>query len=205
MKFFRHRLWIIAALSSMFPAGFRINSMTLDHRVAGSSPAGCTAATRADPQAIWRSTNPSKFFWYTHLIPTLGFHDPAAFWDIPQFARCGPAPCDRLECQRAMSSIVIKSPEFGDFSSHLCACGRVRPHCLLAGVAPIWTDAIPCVELKSDYAHFFPISSRPAFLRSSGVMTTLNSTFALKVRNQGSARVGIFDGSDISTIMTAPR
>jgi hypothetical protein len=28
------------------------------------------------------------------------------------------------------------------------------------------------------YAHFFPISSRPAFLRSSGVMTTLNSTFA---------------------------
>src|ERR1700730_851669 len=67
------------------------------------------------------------------------------------------------------------------------------------------TDTILCVDLKSDYAHFFPISSRPAFLRSSEVMTTLNSTFALKVRNHGSARVGIFDGSDISTIMTAPR
>ena len=31
------------------------------------------------------------------------------------------------------------------------------------------------------------------------------STLALKVRNQGSARVGIFEGSDISTIMMAPR
>ena len=28
MKFFRHFLWIIAALSSMFPAGFRINVVT---------------------------------------------------------------------------------------------------------------------------------------------------------------------------------
>ena len=46
---------------------------------------------------------------------------------------------------------------------------------------------------------------RPAFLRSSGVMTILNSTFALKVRNQGSAKAGIFDGSEISTIMTTLR
>ena len=51
MKFFRDCLWIIAALPSMFPAGFRINVVTSDHRVVGSSPDGCKSSSRADLQA----------------------------------------------------------------------------------------------------------------------------------------------------------
>ena len=166
--------------------------MTSDHRVAGSSPAGCRSATRADPQAIWRSENVPDLFWYTRLIPTLGVHGytrRCLLGTSDKFARGG----------RLVGTIVPTALPSGDPVRKAFAA--------LLMPRPIWTrtDAIPCVRTQSDYAHFFPISSRPALLRSSEVMTTLNSTFALKVRNHGSARLGIFDGSDISTIMTAPR
>src|SRR5271165_2024546 len=58
---------------------------------------------------------------------------------------------------------------------------------------------------RSTYAHFFPNASRFERPRSSGVMATRNSTFALKVRNQGSARAGMPEGSSRFTTRVPPR
>ena len=52
-------------------------------------------------------------------------------------------------------------------------------------------------------AHSLPSLSRPAFSRSAGSITDLNSTSALNVRNHGSAKAGILDGSARSQMMTA--
>jgi len=52
---------------------------------------------------------------------------------------------------------------------------------------------------------FFPDSIQASLLKIIRRHDDSESTFALKVRNQGSARAGIFDASDISTIMTTPR
>src|SRR5208283_4203884 len=54
------------------------------------------------------------------------------------------------------------------------------------------------------YEYFFPSSSRPAFWRSSGVMAIWYFTLALKVRNQGSANAGIWEGSTRSMTSIAP-
>lgn len=53
--------------------------------------------------------------------------------------------------------------------------------------------------------HCSPSLSRPAFLRSAGVMAIRNSTSAWNVKNQGSARAGMLDASGRSTAITAPR
>lgn len=55
------------------------------------------------------------------------------------------------------------------------------------------------------HAHFLPSSSSPAFAKSSGLMTTLSSTSALNVRNQGSANDGILDASGRSTMRMQER
>jgi hypothetical protein len=77
------------------------------------------------------------------------------------------------------------------------------------GVAAVARECEPNGPLDCEviqrYAHFLPSASRPARARSSGVIATRNSTSALKVRNHGSANVGIFDGSSRFTIMVAPR
>ena len=70
MKFFRHRLWIIAALSSMFPAGFRINVVTSDHRVEGSSPAWCQSLIENGLDAINPSKNEHILRLHPHSILT---------------------------------------------------------------------------------------------------------------------------------------
>jgi hypothetical protein len=58
-----------------------------------------------------------------------------------------------------------------------------------------------------DQAYFFTAASMlgPALAKSSGVIAGMNSTFALPVKNQGSARAGICDTSNILTTMMPPR
>ena len=60
-------------------------------------------------------------------------------------------------------------------------------------------------NLAVNYAHCLPNASRLERPRSSGVIATRNSTFALKVRNQGSARAGMPEGSSRLTTRVPPR
>ena len=69
--------------------------------------------------------------------------------------------------------------------------------------------SVGCIpnDAMQDQAYFFTAASMlgPAFAKSSGVIAGMNSTFALAVKNQGSARAGICDTSDILTTMMPPR
>src|SRR6185437_16874478 len=55
------------------------------------------------------------------------------------------------------------------------------------------------------YPHFLPSASKPAAARSCEFITGWTSTSALKVRNHGSAKDGIFEASGRSMIRTAQR
>jgi hypothetical protein len=51
--------------------------MTSDHRVAGSSPAGCNSSTRADPMRVISRQNLVKKDGYFHSFATFSVNPPA--------------------------------------------------------------------------------------------------------------------------------
>ena len=82
-----------------------------------------------------------------------------------------------------------------------------RPFSLGLDGGAAWSAGCIPNNAMQDQAYFFTAASMlgPAFAKSSGVIAGMNSTFALAVKNQGSARAGICDTSDILTTMMPPR